>query len=401
LTTKIHIAFRHLRSRPFQTFSVISIVAFSVGLAVALFVLAQGLRLGLIRAVEPFDLIVGAKGSPYQLVLNTVFLQDVPVGNMTWEDYADLSDDARVDFAVPLGFGDSYRGYPVIGTTAEILNIRVRASDPPWLRIGEGRWFEGANEKSIKYEAVLGLRVAAESGLRVGDSFRTSHGIVAGDEHDNDFSVVGIAEATRGPYDRAVFVPLETIWAEHKNHVDDEGEDHEETGDVTAVLIRPRSYPDAYSLAVSFQGDPDKQLVFPAQTVIRLFSLMGRGEAFLSIVVYAVGGCALLTTLLVLYWAGAARRGERMLLHVLGVPRGTLVFISWLEGTVALLAGVLVGELLGRLGASAAFAALGNATAVDSAVPFTLQEFIAPVVVLATGSLGSLFAAWRGGFILD
>jgi putative ABC transport system permease protein len=390
LTTKFHIAFRHLCSRPFQTFSIISIVAFSVGLAVTLFVLAQGLRLGLIRAVEPFDLIVGVNGSPYQLVLNTVFLQDAPVGNMTWEDYVELSNDARVDFAVPLAFGDSYRGYPVIGSTADILNIRVRVSGPTWLRVGDGRWFERG------LEAVLGSRVAAESGLRVGDSFRTSHGIVAGDEHENDFNVVGIAEATRGPYDRAVFVPLETIWAEHKHHEeDDEGEEHEETGDVTAILIHPRSYPDAYSLAVSFQNNPDKQLVFPAQTAIRLFSLMGRGEAFLSIVVYAVGGCALLTTLLVLYWAGAARRDERMLLHVLGVPKSTLVFISWLEGTIALLAGVLMGELLGRLGASAAFAALGGATAVDPAVHFTLQEFIAPVVFLAAGSLGSLFAVWR------
>ena len=152
--TKFHIAFRHLRSRPFQTFSLVSIVTFSVGLAVALFVLAQGLRLGMIRAVEPFDLIVGAKGSPYQLVLNTVFLQDVPVGNMTWEDYVDLSSDARVDFAVPLGFGDSYRGYPVIGTTAEILNIRVRMSDPAWLRVSDGRWFEEGNEK---FEACWGL----------------------------------------------------------------------------------------------------------------------------------------------------------------------------------------------------------------------------------------------------
>jgi putative ABC transport system permease protein len=391
-TTKIYIAFRHLRSRPFQAFSVVSIVAFSVGLAVALFVLAQGLRLGLIRAVEPFDLIVGAKGSPYQLVLNTVFLQDAPVGHIAWNDYSELSDDVRVGFAVPVGFGDSYRGYPVIGVTKDILNIRVRPTDPPWIRVGEGRWFEG------KFEAVLGARVAAESGLRIGDAFRTSHGLVAGDEHENDFIVVGAAETTRGPYDRAIFIPLETLWVEHGHHEHTEDCEHEETGEVTAVLVHPRSYPDAYSLAVSFQRSADKQLVFPAQTVIRLFSLMGRGEEFLSIVVYAVGGIAILTTLLVLYWAGAARRNERALLHVLGVPRGTLIFISWLEGMIALLIGVFLGEVLGRLGVMAAFAALGGATAVDSVVPFTLQELIAPLVLLTAGSMGNLFAAWRSGF---
>ena len=79
LRTKLFIASRHLRSRAFQTFSVAAVVAFSVGLAVALFLVAQGLRLGLVHAVEPFELIVGAKGSPYQLLLNTVFLQDAEV----------------------------------------------------------------------------------------------------------------------------------------------------------------------------------------------------------------------------------------------------------------------------------------------------------------------------------
>ena len=154
--TALRIALRHLRSRAFQTFSVVSITAFSAGLAVALFLLAQGLRLGLVRAVEPFELIVGAKGSPYQLALNTVFLQDVPVGNIPWESYAALSDDARTGFAVPLAFGDSYRGYPVVGTTPGILDIRVRASDPPWLRIGEGRWCFGETPAKSRFSRATG-----------------------------------------------------------------------------------------------------------------------------------------------------------------------------------------------------------------------------------------------------
>jgi putative ABC transport system permease protein len=412
--TALRIALRHLRSRAFQTFSVVSITAFSAGLAVALFLLAQGLRLGLIRAAEPFDLIVGAKGSPYQLVLNTVFLQDVPVGNIPWENCAALSDDARVGFAAPLGFGDSYRGYPVVGTTPDILNVRVRASDPPWLRIGEGRWCFGESE----FEAVLGARAAAETGLRVGDVFQSSHGVVQsshglaagggyGHKHEEKYRVVGIAETVHGPYDRAIFVPLGVLWKIHDPHHahEDEEDGHahehgeaEEAHDreVTAILVHPKSYTDAYSLAVSFQRSADKQLVFPAQTVVRLFSLMGRGEAFLSAVVWAVGGCALLTVLLVLYWSGAARGRERALLHVLGVPRRTLVFISWLEGTAALLAGTLLGELAGRAGAGAVFALLSRTTAVTPAVPLTWQECLAPAVFLCAGSLGSLAAAWNG-----
>jgi putative ABC transport system permease protein len=372
------------------------ITAFSAGLAVALFLLAQGLRLGLIRAVEPFELIAGAKGSPYQLALNTVFLQDVPVGNISWEDYAALSDDARVGFAVPLGFGDSYRGYPVVGTTPDILSVRVRASAPPWLRVREGRWcFSGEGTA----EAVLGARAAADTGLRVGDVFRASHGFVmGGEEHEGGYRVVGIAEAVQGPYDRAIFVPIAAVWEIHAHHAHRQHEEEHEHGEeVTAVLVHPQSYTDAYSLAVSFRGGSDKQLIFPAQTVVRLFSLMGRGEAFLSAVVWAVGGCALLTVLLVLYWSGAARGRERALLHVLGVPRRTLVYISWREGTIAILAGAFLGELAGRAGAGAMFALLSRTTAVTPAVPLTPQECLAPAVLLCAGSLGSLAAAWSGG----
>jgi putative ABC transport system permease protein len=193
----------------------------------------------------------------------------------------------------------------------------------------------------------------------------------------------------------AIFVPMEAIWREHRHDGHDAHEEDDTTGDVTAVLVRPRSYADAYNLASEYQRSTDAQLIFPAQTAIRLFSLMGRGEAFLSVIVRAVCGCALLTTILALFWSSASRRRERELLHILGVARRDLILITWLEGTVTLLVGTVIGELLGRLGAAAAFAAFGSATAINSSVPLTFQEFLAPLVILASGSLGSLFAAWR------
>jgi putative ABC transport system permease protein len=227
----------------------------------------------------------------------------------------------------------------------------------------------------------------------VGDGFRTSHGIVAGDEHSEEYRVVGIAGTVQGPWDRAIFVPLEILQSVHGHEQEDEHED-ESGKEATAVLVHPTSYADAYRLAVSYHNDDRKQLIFPAQTAIRLFSLIGRGEAFLSIVVYAVEGCALLTTLLVLYWSGAARSRERALLHVLGLPRRTLVFISWLEGTIILLAGAFLGELTGRAGAHAVFFILGEATAIRPVIPLTLQECLAPLILLSVGSVSAFIVAW-------
>jgi putative ABC transport system permease protein len=382
--TETRISLRHLSSRPFQTVAAVSVLALSSALAVMLFLLAQGLRDGLIRAVEPFDLIVGAKGSPYQLVLNTVMLRDVPIGNIKWSDHIALSDDARTDFSVPLAFGDSYLGYPVVGTGDGILRIRRGASDRGWLDVAEGRWFES------EFEAVLGAQTATESKLRIGDSFRTSHGVVFEDEHEALFKVVGIAERVFGPYDRAIFVNIESIWENHAHHDHD---DVDEDKEVTAVLVRPASYPDAYSLAVSFQRDSEKQLVFPAQTAARLFSLMGGGERFLSVVVYSVAVCSIFTTMLVLYWSNRDRRREKALLCALGASRGALVTVSWLEGTFTLLIGALAGEVLGRAGAYAAFRFLGGITAIDISVSVTFRETVVPAIMLIAGSLGVFIMA--------
>jgi putative ABC transport system permease protein len=387
LATSAFIAFRHLKSRPFQAFSVIAVVAFSVGLCVALVSLTGGLQQGLVRAVEPFEIIVGAKGSPYQLVLNTVFLQDVPIGNLEWRECMALSGDKRVGFVVPLAFGDSLRGYPVVGTTSEITRITT-GNGSQWMRLGEGRWFEG------EFEAVLGANVALESGLEIGATFHTSHGISEGNEHAHSYRVVGVASRVSGPYDRAVLVGIGDIWEEHNGHIRG-GADSPSQGDVTAILVHPKSYADAYSLASSFQKNEAAQLTFPAQTAIRLFSMIGRGERFLSVVAYAVACCALLTTLMALYWSAAARGSERFLLRALGVPHRTLVFISWLEGMIALAAGVALGELFGRLGARAAFYALNGAAAIDAAVPVAISDIALPSAFLASASLGCLIASLR------
>jgi putative ABC transport system permease protein len=384
------IAIRHLKSRPFQAFSVISVIAFSVGLCVALASLAGGLQQGLAKAVEPFEIIVGAKGSPYQLVLNTVFFQDVPIGNLEWRDYAALSDDRRVGFVVPLAFGDSLKGYPVVGTTHEITRITT-GEGAQWMRLGEGRWFEG------EFEAVLGANVALESGLGVGAEFRTSHGVSEGNEHAHSYRVVGVAGRVSGPYDRAVLVGIRDIWEEHEGHMRGDSDAPRSHGDVTAMLVHPKSYADAYSLASSFQKNEEGQLTFPSQTVIRLFSMIGRGERFLSVVTYSVACCALLTTLMALYWSAAARGRERFLLRILGVPRRTLVFISWLEGMMALASGIALGELFGRLGARAAFYTLNAAAAIDAAAPVAIKDIALPSALLVSASLGCLIASLRSG----
>ena len=381
--TVMRVALRHVSSRPLQAISVIAALAFSAGLASALFLAASGLRLGLENAVTPFDVVAGAKGSPYQLVLNAVFLQDVPAGNIPAESASRLMDDPRADLAVPIALGDVYGGFPVVGTTEAILDIKMKGEQ--WLRIKDGSFFDGA------FQAVLGAKAAEATGLLPGDSFRTTHGAAGGEEHRTPFIVTGVLESAHGPYDRAILVDIKSVWAQH-GHA---GASRRSGGDVTAMLIRPRSYPDAYGLLASYQNDPFCQTVFPAQTAVRLFATIGQGEEFLGIIVRSVAGCALITTILILYWSGASRHRERELLRFLGASRGAIAAITWMECAIVLFAGSVLGWLLGRVGVYAAFASLGDATAIEPAIPFGAGEIAAPAAMLAVGAAGALVTALK------
>lgn len=384
--TRLGIALRHLTARPAQSLAVAALLAFSTALACTLFLLVQGLQTALIRATEPFELLAGSGGSPYQLVLNTVFLQDSPIGNLPWEAFLVLSEDPRVESVVPLAFGDTVKSFPLVGTTSDILKIRIRPADPRWFRLSEGRMFER------DFEAVLGAEAAATLGLRAGDTFRSSHGLVGGEEHDTPYTVVGVAKPVRGPWDRAVFVSLGSVWASHTHG--EHGTEGYEKG-VTAIRVHPRSYMDAYSLAADYRNDATRQLVFPSQVTIRLLSLIGRGERFLFVVVRAVAGGTVLTTILALYWSGMARNRERTLLRVLGVPARELAFIAWMEGTGITLAGATAGWLMSRCTAPAVFRLLKESTALSAAVPLSMEETLIPGVLFLAGSLAGLLPAWQ------
>ncbi|MDR1976313.1 MAG: FtsX-like permease family protein [Campylobacteraceae bacterium] len=176
----------------------------------------RALREGSARAADRFDLLIGAAGSETQLVLSLVYLQKSPLPLLDGKYYDEIQNSELVSWAAPVAFGDYYRDMSVIGTT-EIL-----ITDNDRLKLTKGRLFKEP------YEAVAG----ANSGLNVGDKFTPLHG----DTHSHDevrYEVVGIAPLYDDAWDRAIFVPIESVWRihglthdEHGAHGDDEHEEH-------------------------------------------------------------------------------------------------------------------------------------------------------------------------------
>lgn len=391
----ILIAWRNLWQKPLQAVLTMAVVATSVALCIIVMLLAGSIQKGLIGATEPFDLIVGAKGSPNQLVLNTIFLQDVPIGNIDYDLVGELQANPLVQTAIPLGFGDNYRGYRIVGTEESLFDHRSKNGQKPWMTLKEGRGFQN------DFEAVVSAKTAKELGLKVGDQFASSHGVVPGGEtHNQKFTVVGIMGPLHGPYDQAIFVPLSSLWKEHEHHHEHEAaevepdEHHEKQ--TTVILVKPKGYGEAMKLYQQFYKDNRAQLIFPAQVVVRLFAALGEGEKILRVISYAVFAMALLLVAFSLYWSSLSRSRDRAILRAIGAGRQDVFRILLLEGTMLAWTGVLLGILFGHSIFAGIAAYLEQRTAVMMESYFAAGEVYMIVVVLLAGMVAGLIPAITG-----
>lgn len=206
----LHLAFLSFIRRPLTRLILLFLIALACALPVFLLQTAVGLYDGINRAVSPFPILVGAKGSSYQLVLNTVFLRDKPIGNITHADAEKLASDPRTEAVYPLAFGDNYRGFRIVGTSATLFDFCPDKKKGPWLSIAEGRRF------TEEGEVIIGSETARLTGLRIGDTFHSVHGASAkGRAHAHPLKVVGILAPVKGPYDTAILTDIRDVWEAH------------------------------------------------------------------------------------------------------------------------------------------------------------------------------------------
>ena len=378
------LAFLSLWRRPARHAVLILLLTAACALPVFLLQMAAGLYSGLNRAVEPFPILMGANGSPYQLVIHTVFLRDRPIGNISYAAAERIRAGGRADRVIPLAFGDNYRGFPIVGTETEIFDYRPNPSRGPWLTLAEGRLFAAPGE------AVIGSEAARRTGLAVGDTFRGLHGLAGpGKEHES-YRVAGILEPVGGPYDTALFLDISDIWRAH-------GHEGAGKGDVTALLIHPKSYRDTLLLLQEAQQHRGgaTQLLFPAQTLIALYSLAGQSREFWTLFTGGFLLAAVLITLLAMYWNALSRLSEFALLRALGAGRGAVMRLLAAEQAILLTAGALAGWLAGWGAAVLAARAVSAKAAIVMTITPEWQTLIPPLAVCLLGVFTGLIPAWR------
>ena len=238
---------RSLRQHAVSTAITVIAVALASGLVMSVYNVTQQTRTAFMGGSVGFDAVLGARGSPLQLVLNTVFHLETSPGNLPWEMYTSLRDDRRVKLALPYMVGDNYKGFRIIGTTEELFTEYVDDDGEPLQLLPGSRAFDPARR-----EAVIGATVARETGLGLGDTFQPVHGIVddPGQTHDDVYVVVGVLAGMNSPNDRAIWIPIEGTFRMDGHVLMGDGEAY--VPDATAAI--PDEHKEISAVMLTFNG---------------------------------------------------------------------------------------------------------------------------------------------------
>ncbi|ADY54645.1 protein of unknown function DUF214 [Syntrophobotulus glycolicus DSM 8271] len=376
----LRIAWRDLLQKPLQYTLTVIVAAAAIGLSLAVILIAASVRQGMVNAALPFDMIVGAKGSPTQLIFNTIFLQDAPVGNISNAIHERLVKDERTAKVIPFAFGDNYGGHRIVGTTGDIFQLRPSLQEKPIFALQEGRLF------AEEHEVVVGAVAAGKLRLQIGDSFKASHGLTAAlehSEHDEDYVVVGILEKMNRPYDDGIFTPIESVWEMHGN----------KNRDVTALMVTPKDYAGLMQMYQEINSGQEAQAAFPGAVMADIFDMLGQSEDILTVVSYLVLAMSLLTIVISLYWSVLNRARENAILRAIGAARRDILQVVVLESALLVLTSLVSGLIFGHLLAYGVAAYLQSVMSLYAPVGFLPQELLILAVVALLGITASLLPA--------
>jgi putative ABC transport system permease protein len=353
-----------MRRNPLGCAAVVALIALTTACGVVVSAQERALRAASTHAADRFDLIVGAAGSPTQLVLTTVYLQPALLDLLPADTLRQLADEPGVKSLAPVALTDSYRGYAVVGTTAAF------AGTPG---LAEGRIFNHPDE------AVAG----ADAQLRLGETFHPMHGTAAANvienhEHASGLTIVGRLKRTGTPWDRAILVPIEALWAMHGGDAN--------IGRAPAIVVTPRTVTDAYQLRTKYRAGGTVAL-FPAEALLPLYSLLGDVRSLLGAIAAAFEVLLIFAVLLVIVAVLAGRKNGIGVLRALGAPPAFVATTVWLEGALLIGLGIATGALLGAAFLQATSAYVSSRTGLAVGAALGAPEFALLAILFAGGSL--------------
>jgi putative ABC transport system permease protein len=390
------LAWKNLWFKPLNTVLSLVLLTASVAIISLLILLQEQFEKQFSSNIDGVDLVMGAQGSPLQLILSSVYHVDAPTGNIDYKEAEVWMKHPFVETAIPLAFGDNYRGFKIVGTTPDYIKKYTAT-------ISGGKVFEK------NFEVVIGSEIAKKLNIKLGDKFFGTHGDAEeGDVHDEyAYVVVGIASPTGKVIDNLILCTVESVWEMHSGHdhggethsedenpphgkegqvhVDGDEHDHEEhvhdencnhddevsenpdhgeeghvheEGDenehveekeITAVLIKFKNKMGIISWPRMIAQNTKMQAALPAIEINRLFSLFGIGLQALQYLAYGIMFISGISIFIALYNRLKERKYEFALLRVSGASRIQLLALVLFESLLLCIVGFVFGTLIGRI----------------------------------------------------
>ena len=389
----LQIVWKNISKQTGSTILSILLTAFGVAILCVLSITSESFEKQLENNSKNIDLVIGAKGSPLQLILSSVYHIDNPTGNIPLAEVEKLQNNPLIKLAVPVSLGDNYRGHRIVGTDSSFLTLYET-------KVQQGKLFQK------NYEVVIGTDVANKQNLKIGDHIHSSHGLSKGghSHDDHPFTVVGILAHNNNITDNLILTSLSSVWdvhgiahdehheeltteelqakedlaetrdayLHHHGEATDEEHDHAHEEDqsadsdrvvksigadmihssgleITALLVQYQS-PAAIAVLPKFIAqNTQMQAASPAIESARLFSLLGVGIDSLQILAYIIMAIAGLSVFISLYNALKQRKYDLAIMRTLGASKLKLFTLVIFEGMVITIIGGFLGLIFAHI----------------------------------------------------
>ena len=338
------ISIQNIKSKPLYTFLSVFIASLSIALLLGTQQLKRSFENQIENNLGKIDVVVGAKGSPLQLVLASVLHLDNPTGNISYKEALKISKNPLIKSAVPISYGDNYKGYRIVGTTHEYPTLYSA-------ELQKGHRVENA------MEVILGNSVAQKLNLKIGDTLLSAHGLLENsiEEHDAVLTVVGILKPTQKVIDRLILTNLQSVWDVHnherkENHEGHDYHDIQDEKEITSLLIRFKSPRGLLTFPRRINERTNMQAALPKYELHKLYEYTSVGFKTISLIAYLILVISCITLFISLYKMVKERAFDLAILRTYGASNFQLIKMVFYEGFIVVFSSFLLGFLLLKIG---------------------------------------------------
>lgn len=399
----IVLSWNYIKGQKLNTLLNTLLLGFGIAIIVVLLLVSTQMQDKFSRNAQGVDMVVGAKGSPLQIILCNIFHIDFPTGNIPLSDAIWLSRNRLIANTIPLALGDSYQTIRIVGTNKKYVELYSG-------EIAEGKLW------SNDLEVTLGAQAATILGLGVGDEFSGEHGMSEGGHvhEDHNYKVVGILAPSNSALDNLIMTNIESVWMMHA--YEEEGEEehaHEHSADelvenpfgikvyhdlegkeITSLILQFRGPMAAVQLPRMINARGNLQAASPAFEMARLLNIVGVGvdvvQGFAYLIIFIAG----LSVFIALYNSLKERKYDLAIMRSMGASRMKLLLHIILEGMIITFLGGLTGFILGHgvVELIGSMTSEGGQVSVTGRI-FLSEELLIIVISFALGVVASLIPA--------